>query len=39
LFFAIARRTAFGSVLMTSIKVRAAPDGRRADERREFALR
>src|SRR5580700_7899527 len=26
---AIARRTAFGSFLMTSIKVRAAPDGRR----------
>ena len=26
---AIARRTAFGSALMTSIKVRAAPDGRR----------
>src|SRR5580704_6018574 len=26
---AIARRTAFGSLLMTSIKVRAAPDGRR----------
>ncbi len=29
LFFAIARRTAFGAALITSIKVRAAPDGRR----------